>query len=134
MRRAAAAAAALAWALAGCGGTAGDLVAIEVSGGPVKGTEHIVVLEDGRARCNAGPLETIPSDRLLDAREVERDLEPLAEKGASYEAPAAGRRRYLARTRDGAVRWVEGARSVPSVIGKATLLALQLERQVCSGR
>jgi hypothetical protein len=106
-------------------------VAIEVSGGPVKGTEHIVVIEDGRARCNAGPLEEIPSDRLLAAREVERDLEPLAEDGASYPAAGADRRHYLARTRDGAVRWTEGATGAPAVIGKATLLALQLERQVC---
>ena len=130
MRRAALAVLAAAL-LAGCGGTAGDLVAIEVSGGPVKGTEHIVVLEDGRARCNAGSLHTIANDRLLDAREVERDLEPLAEDGASYPATGADRRHYLARTRDGSVRWTEGAKGAPEVIGKATLLALQLERQVC---
>jgi hypothetical protein len=120
--------------LVGCGGTAGDLVAIEVSGGPVEEKEHIVVLEDGRARCNAGPLEHISSDRLLDAREVERELQPLAEDGASYPATAAGRRRYLARTRDGSVRWGEGAPGVPPIIGKTTLLALQLERQVCRDR
>jgi hypothetical protein len=131
MRRAAVAVAAL---LAGCGGTGGDLVAIEVSGGPVEEKEHIVVLEDGRARCNAGPLEQISSDQLLDAREVERELQPLAEDGASYGAPGADRRRYLARTRDGSVRWVEGAPRAPAVIGKASLLALQLERQVCRDR
>jgi hypothetical protein len=117
--------------LAGCGGGAGDLVAIEVSGGPVKGTEHLVVTEDGRARCNAGPLEPITNDQLLDAREIERDLEPLAKDGATYPATGADRRRYLARTRDGSVRWTEGAKGAPSVIGKATLLALQVERQVC---
>jgi hypothetical protein len=117
--------------LAGCGGPAGDLVAIEVSGGPVKGTEHIVVIEDGRGRCNAGPLQEIPNDRLLDAREVERDLKPLAEDGASFPAPGAGRRHYVARTNDGSVSWTEGAQGAPAVIGKATLLALQLERQVC---
>jgi hypothetical protein len=121
-------------ALVGCGGTSGDLVAIEVSGGPVKDKEHIVVLEDGRARCNAGPLDRISSDRLLDAREVERELEPLAADGASYPAPGTGRRRYLARTRDGSVRWGEGAPGAPPIIGKATLLALQLERQVCRDR
>lgn len=134
MRWTVAAAAAVLASAAGCGGTAGDLVAIEVSGGPVKEKEHIVVLEDGRARCNAGPLESISSDHLLDAREVERELQPLAEDGASYETPATGSRRYLARTRDGSVRWVEGARGAPAIIGKTTLLALQLERQVCRDR
>jgi hypothetical protein len=131
MRRGAAAAAAVAALVSGCGGESGDLIAIEVSGGPLRTTERIVVTEDGRARCNGGPLGEIPSMRLLDAREVERKLEPLAAKGAIYSAPAEGRRRYLARTRDGNVRWVEGARGTPPVIGKATLLALQLERQVC---
>ena len=132
MRRASLAAAAVAAVfLAGCGGPAGDLIALEVSGGSVKGTEHIVVIEDGRARCNAGPLEEIPNDRLLDARDVERKLKPLAESGASYPAPGAGRRHYVARTKDGAVRWSGGPQGAPAVIGKATLLALQLERQVC---
>jgi hypothetical protein len=127
----AAAAAAVAALVAGCGGESGDLLAIEVSGGPVRGTERIVVTEDGRARCNGGELEAIPNARLLDAREVEREMEPLAEKGASYPATGPDRRHYLARTRDGNVSWIEGARATPKVIGEATLLALQLERQLC---
>jgi hypothetical protein len=118
--------------LAGCGSSPGDLIAIEVSGGPAGGANRLVVTSDGRGRCDAGALTQLPSDRLLEAREVERELQDLAEKGAAFEAaPAADRRRYVARTQAGAVRWTEGQPGIPAPLPEAQLLALRLERQLC---
>ena len=130
-RRAAAAAAPVAlvaW-LAGCGTATEDLMAIEVTGGPAHVHERIRVTDDGRASCG-GPLHQISSQVLLDARETKRRLRPFARNGASFLSARAGARQYVFRSFDGTVRFTEGA-SGPAALGRATLLALRLERELC---
>lgn len=121
--------------VAGCGGTAGDLIAIEVSGGPARerGPLEIVVADNGRASCNRGEAETLPSDLLIEARELERELGDLAEQGANYPGGGGDQRQYVARTRAGTVRWAEGVRDLPPVLPRAQLLALRLDRLLCTG-
>ena len=116
---------------AGCGGTAGDLMALEVSGGPLHGRERILVTDDGRASCNDGPLEAISNQQLLDAREDKRSLRPLAKRGTNFPTSRRGVRRYVFKSQDGTVEWSEGASGLPAPIGRITLLALQLERRLC---
>jgi hypothetical protein len=133
MRRAATSFAALAAALlAGCGNPGGDLMSIEVReptpGMPI---HRLVVTDDGRGRCNAGELERLSSERLLEAREVERELDDLLKRDARL-PPIPGRRGYRAETREGTVGWSEGARPAPPVIAKATALALKLRRELCA--
>lgn len=142
---------ALALALSACGGEAGDLLALEASGGPQEEPLRLTVTEDGRGTCDrgelgmAGPLEPIPSERLIEARDVERELEGLAQDGAAFtrddaaaggsdqeaQPAGAGVRRYVARTRAGTVRWVEGAPELPEILPRAALLAEQLEDDLC---
>ena len=118
--------------VAGCGGEAGDLMAIEIAKGPARGRAlDIVVKSDGRATCNDGPEETISSDLLIDARELERDLKDLAEEGAFFEPTGAGRREYVVRIKAGTVRWSEGDRGLPRELPRTQLLALRLDRQLC---
>ena len=115
----------------GCGGGAGDLLAIEVSGPLAAGTERIVVASDGRASCNGGPLLAISSAALIEAREIERSVTALAERGAGFDSHRLGARRYLLRTRAGAVRWGEGGGGLPASLAQAARLALQLGRALC---
>lgn len=132
MRPALAAAAGIAALLAGaCGGSAGDLLALEVSGRLQEESLRLTVTGDGRARCGGGALEPISSELLIEARELERDLEGLAEEGARYLGGPAKGRRYVARTRAGTVRWREGAPGLPEVLPRAALLAEQLDDEVC---
>ena len=115
--------------LAGCGGEAGDLLAIDVSGGP--GGEHsLVVTDNGRGRCDDGDEKTIESDRVIDAREVEREAQELIADGRTFEE-RAGRRRYRLSTKEGELSWSEGEPGLPEVLPKAQLLALELERELC---
>jgi hypothetical protein len=131
MRRLVPAVAVLAAAVSGCGGEAGDLLAVEGSGG-ARPAHRIVVTGDGRGRCDGSELRAIPSERLIEAREVEREIEELADDSATFpEEP--GRRRYVLRTNDGIVRWSEGARGLPPELPEASLLALRLERDLCRG-
>jgi hypothetical protein len=132
MRWAAPAVAAVVAALAGCGGSAGDLIAISTTGGGGPGY-RVVVTGDGRGSCNGGQERVLPSQHVLDAREVERELTDHAKHRASYTAGPAGARRYVASTKDGLVTWVEGARGAPPVIPKAILLTQNLKRDTCPG-
>jgi hypothetical protein len=118
---------------AGCGGESGDLMAIEATGGGAgRASFDIVVANDGRGSCNGGAEEKIPSDLVIDAREIERDLGSLAEDGAAYlEGSARGRRELAVRVKAGAVRWTEGAPDLPDVLPRTQLLALQLDRLLC---
>ena len=117
---------------AGCGGESGDLMAIEVAKGPARGRAlEIVIKDNGRASCNDGPEETIPSDLLIDARELERDLGDLAEEGAFFEPTGAGRREYVVRIKAGTVRWSEGDRGLPRELPRTQLLAVRLDRLLC---
>ena len=121
----------LAVVVAGCGGSPGDLIAIQSSGGPAVREQRLVVRSDGQATCNGGPAADIGSDALIDAREIERDLAELAERAANYESPRAGATGYVARTKDGTVRWHERAPDLPPVLPKAQLFALQQGRALC---
>jgi hypothetical protein len=129
-RIAAAVVATIVLSAAGCGNPGGDIIAIEVRE-PTAGTpiQRLVVTDDGRGRCNAGELERLDSSRLLEAREVERELDEL--ERSEFPGPS-GRRSYRAVMRDATVTWIEGARE-PPVLAKATLLALNLRRELCPG-
>jgi hypothetical protein len=116
--------------LAGCGGGAGDLMSITASGGFAGGTHTIVVSGDGRGSCDRGPLQALPSDRVIDAREIAREAAPLAHRGALYPtSPDA--RSFVLKTKDGVVRWSEGRPSLPAILPRTQLLAVQLERLLC---
>ena len=130
MTRRAAIVLAAAAALAGCGGTPGELITITESGGgepPLR----LTVRADSQGSCDNGELRTLPSRLILDAREAERELAKPARDRATYSDGPRGARRYTATTNDGVVRWVEGARAAPEAVANATLLAKELERELC---
>lgn len=133
MRRTGAVAAGLAaLAVAGCGGEAGDLMSIQISGGPAGTAGHtVVVTGDGRGSCDRGEDKLLPGDRVIDAREIAKDVTDLATAAKEYPAAGPGARRYTLSTGDGDVRWSEGSPGLPEALPKAQLLALQLERLLC---
>ncbi|MEX2196169.1 MAG: hypothetical protein WD844_12865 [Thermoleophilaceae bacterium] len=114
---------------AGCGGESGDLLAIEVSGGPQGTDRTIVVTGDGRGRCDGGELQPISNQQLIDARELERELTELDEEERRFGGGEG--RSYVARARDGALRWSEGTEPKPELLPRLELLALQLGRELC---
>jgi hypothetical protein len=116
--------------LAGCGGSAGDLLSITARGGAASATHIVVVSGDGRGSCDRGPLKELPSDRVIAARAVERDAADLAKRSAIY-PPVPGARSYTLRTKAGEVRWSERARGLPPVLPRAQLLDVQLQQGLC---
>jgi hypothetical protein len=133
MRAVTVAAAAATVFVAGCGGAPGDLLSIEASGGVAGGKHTIVVSGDGRGSCDRGPLKELPSDRVIDARGIERDAGDMARRAAEYPPARSGARSYVLRTKDGEVRWSERTPGIPSVLPRAQLLELQLQNLLCRG-
>jgi hypothetical protein len=72
--------------LAGCGGPASDIFEVERSGSIPDADVRIVVADDGTARCNGGPPKNIGDPRLLDARELGRQLTDTARGGRTLRA------------------------------------------------
>jgi hypothetical protein len=121
----------LAVALAGCGGSSGDLLSIEVKGGPAHRNQSIVVQDNGQASCNRGASRDVGSEALIDAREIEREVGDDAKRAAVYESSSRDATSYAVRTKDGAVRWDDRARGLPPILSKAELFALQQSRKLC---
>ena len=126
--------AALAGGLVSCGGSPGDLMSITVTGGPGNVKQDIVIRADGQATCNDGKSKDIGSAKLIEAREIEREVGDIAKRGAVYEARRQDDlqlRDYVLRRDDGEVHWTETARGLPEILARAQLLALQLGRDLC---
>ena len=119
-------------ALAGCGGGAGELITISTSGGG--GDNHrLVVTGDGRGTCDGKNEKVLPSEHVLDAREVERELKKDAKARASFTNGPKDARRYVVSTNDGLVTFTEGAKGAPAVIPKTIVLTQELKGDLCPG-
>lgn len=118
-------------ALAGCGGSSGDLIAFEVSGGFQGKATTISVTEDGRGSCDQEPLRPIAGQTLLEARDLQRALAPLAATAREFGKPGPDQRSYVVRMREGSVTWPEGGRDLPPELGRAVVLERSLEQQLC---
>jgi hypothetical protein len=117
---------AMATIVTACGNPGGDLIALEERGAHFT---RLVVTDDGRGSCNGGELRRLESGRLLEAREVERELQELAEERTNF-PDFRGGRHFRAQMRGTTVTWRERSAQDP-VLPKATVLTLQLRRELC---
>lgn len=129
MRLAAIAAAAV--ALAGCGGSPGDLMALSVSGGSGRVAHTLVVSADGLISCDRHAEHSLASGDVLDARSIVREAKSFATRAATY--PGGGRRFEL-RDQDGSVSWGETSAALPPVLPRAELFALRVGPAACGTR
>jgi hypothetical protein len=135
VRRAALAASAAALALgsglAGCGGEARDLFLVQRSGSIPGARLSLRVTDDGRASCNRRPLVDITSAQLIDAREAEEDLEPLAERGVRLPPGPGSILRYSVRLEAGTVRFSDTSPRQPRVFFRVAALTRRIARGPC---
>jgi hypothetical protein len=115
----------------GCGGAAHDLFLVQ-RGGAVPGARLALRLtDDGRASCNRGPLVDISSAQLIAARELQRDLEPLAERRFALPPGRDSILRYRIVLEDGAVRFADNSRGQPPALFRVAKLARDVARGAC---
>ncbi len=120
-------------ALGGCGAEAADLFLVERAGTIPGARLTLRVTDDGRVSCNGSALVDIPSRELIAAREIARDLAPLALARRTL-GPGTGPAsilRYRVRTKDGAVAWNDTSPRQLPVLFRLGKLTRDLARGPC---
>ena len=130
-RAAAALAAVAALAIAGCGGEAHDLFLVQRAGSIPGARLALRVTDDGRASCNRRPLVDITSAQLIDAREIDRDLEPLARRRFALRPGPGSVLRYRVVLEDGTVRFADTSRGQPAPLFAVAKLTRDIARGAC---
>lgn len=133
MRRAATALAiaAAGAAAAGCGSEPADLFVVERSGAIPGARLELRVTDDGRASCNRRALVDITSEQLVDAREIERELEPLARRRLALRAEPGSVLRYRVRVEHGSVRFADNSPRQPAPLFALAKLTRDVARGPC---
>jgi drug/metabolite transporter (DMT)-like permease len=114
----------------GCGTPGHDLMVVKRSGDLPGAQLEMRIADDGFVVCN-GERHEMASDLLIDAREVERDLEPIADKNLTLPARANSVLRYRIETEQGTVAFADTSGGQPEAFFRAALLVRRLAKEAC---
>ena len=123
--------AALAAAASGCGSEPADLFVVQRAGEIPGARLGLRVTDDGRASCNGRPLVDVTSEQLVDARDVERELEPLARRALALPAARGSILRYRVTMEDGTVRFADNSPRQPAPLFALAKLTRDIARDAC---
>jgi hypothetical protein len=131
VRRGAAAAAALAATLAACGTPSADLLVIERSGSLPDARLTLRVGDGGAVRCDGGPERQMARGRLLEARDLARDLAPLLDRGLALPAAPASLLTYRVTGEQGTVRFTDASPGLTPELGRLLRFTRSVARETC---
>ena len=117
-------------ALSGCGTAGADLMVVDRSGSIPGARLHMRVIDDGQVECN-GKRHDLPSDQLIDAREVTRDLGDYAKRNTSLPPGKPTILRFRIRTEDGVVGFSDSSPRQPKVFHRAAQLVRTIAKEAC---
>jgi hypothetical protein len=118
-------------ALGGCGNEARDLFVVDRSGAIPAGKLSLRITDDGRASCNDKPLADISSAELIEARDVERDLEKATKARVRLAPGPQPVLSYRVRTQDGNAAWSDDSPRQPPVFFALAKLTRDVAKGVC---
>jgi hypothetical protein len=136
----------LAVLLAGCGSESADLFEVQRSGGGQ--SFDLVVNDGGTATCDRGKSKALPGNKLLDARELARQLEKQAKLSIELPKGKGSVLHYVVRTSEGRVSFydtspdpravgevqlAQGAAKEPEQLGQAGGLGALLQQLLLGG-
>ena len=117
--------------LAGCGSPSADLFEIERSGRDTNANVRLVVSDGGSVTCNGGKPIPIDSERLLEARELARDLEAQAALGLQLEPEDGSTLRYVVRTGAGSIEFSDTSEGRTKEMNRLVAFTTAVTEQVC---
>ena len=130
MRHAAAAVAALAAAVAGCGTASPDLFVVKRDG-TVPGAKLDLLVSDQTVRCNRGPAQRLTSAQILEARDIRRDLIDVQEGAVDVPAaPPAQFFSFAVTTEQGTLRYPDTAQR-PQVLPRLSRFVRRVAIDTC---
>jgi len=117
-------------AVAGCGSPPPDLFAVERSGSDPNANVNLVVSDGGSVTCN-GKQHPLDADRLLTARQLERDLEPQAELGIQLPQGSNGELAYKVRMEAGSLAFGDESPQIPKTFLRLAAFTSDVTEHVC---
>jgi hypothetical protein len=133
MRLLPAIAAAAALAAAGCGSPPPDLFVVDRSGSDTNANLELLVNDGGSVRCD-GRSHPLDPDHLLQARQLQRDLEPQAELGLQLPPGPGSILSYRVRMEGGTIAFSDRSRHVPPAFQRLAGFTKDVAEQVCGIR
>ena len=121
----------LATGLSACGTRSADLFVVTRTGEGPGARLRMLVGDGGAVRCNGGPERRMGDDRLLDARELVRDLEDEAKRGGTLPPGPQSVLSYRVRTQDGTVAFSDTSPRATADLRRLASFTLVLAREFC---
>lgn len=131
MRRGAAGLLALVLLASGCGSPSADLFEVRRSGADRNANVRLLVSDDGTVRCNKGKPVPLGAERLLTARELERDLETQAALGLELPDGRNASLSYRARLEAGTIAFSDRSRGRPASFNRLVAFTSDVAERVC---
>jgi len=117
---------------AGCGGVRPpDLFVLQRTGGGAGARVALVVNDGGTVRCNGGAPKLLPSDLLLEARDLARAIGPDFKRNLHLPPGPMTVFSYALRGPDGTIAFSDGSPSVPPELDRVAFFARRVSRGVC---
>ena len=122
-------------ALCGCGSTSADLFVVTRAPAPGGGATAmppltLVVSDAGSVICD-GRHAALPGPLLLQARQLQRDLQPIVRAGTRLAPGPRPVYTYAVRTPDGSAGFADDSPGQPKAFSQLVYLTLQIDEQVC---
>jgi hypothetical protein len=116
--------------VAGCGSEPPDLFSVERSGADRNANVQVVVSDGGSVTCD-GVEHELDADRLLQARQLVRELEPQAELGIELPRGPGTNLSYRVSTAAGSVAFSDRSPGVPRTFQRVAAFTKDLTERVC---
>ena len=120
--------------LAGCGAPSADLFVVTRSGKDRNANLKLLVSDDGTVRCNQRKPVPMGANRLLDARELARDLEKQAALGLELPKEKGSILSYKVRLEAGTIAFADTSRGLPKTFSRVEAFTADVAERVCKIR
>jgi hypothetical protein len=117
-------------ALAGCGTAGADLMVAERSGSIPGAKLQMRVIDDGQVECN-GARHDLPSDDLIEAREIVREMAVPGTEGLDLPARKGTILRFRVQTEHGTVEFSDNSAGQPQVFYRTAQLIRVIAKGAC---
>jgi hypothetical protein len=114
----------------GCGTPPPDLFSVERSGADANANVDVVVSDGGSVTCD-GERHDLDADRLLQARQLARDLQPQAELGIELPPGPGTQLSYRVATESGSVVFSDRSRGVTPTFLRVAAFTKDVTERVC---
>ena len=120
--------------LAGCGAPSADLFVVTRSGKDRNANLKLLVSDDGTVTCNQRKPVPMGANRLLDARELARDLEKQAALGLELPKEKGSILAYKVRLEAGTIGFADTSRGLPKTFSRVEAFTADVAERICKIR